>query len=236
VREKENHRLEYENEKKSQQIDNTLFILLILIISFAAYYQYNRRKRETLKAQHRKAQQLKEESYKRSLAYIEENKKRIVELEQELSQASFTNSALQKQLKEQKELIFLETRQAEIKQAKHQEAKERIKETSIYRTLNRRLQDPMGRVFITSEEWELIEEVIQHEHPSFIEKLKEIHPFNPYEQQLCLLIKMNFSPSAISKLLQRPKETITSTRRRLFKRIFKEQGKPEEWDSFIHSL
>ena len=73
-------------------------------------------------------------------------------------------------------------------------------------------------------------------YPTFIEKLNDIYPFNPYEIQICLLIKMDFSPSAIAKLLERPKETITSTRRRLYNRIFKEKGKPENWDAFIRSL
>ena len=236
LREKENHRLEYEIEKKEELIGYILFLLLILSATLAIHYQYSRRKRGELRLQNLKMQQLKEDSYKRSQEYIEKNKLLIAELEQELKQASATNSISQKQLSEQKELAMLETRQAEIKQIEHQRANERVKNSAIYKTLSKRLLDPTGKVFITDEEWDEIREAIIKDYPTFLDKLNDIYPFNPYEIQICLLIRMDFSPSAIAKLLERPKETITSTRRRLYNRIFKEKGKPENWDMFIRSL
>lgn len=236
LREKENITLVNQNKEKEKQIIYVILIMLLLLASFAIYYQYSRRKREELKLQNLKIQKLKEESYKNSQEYIAKNMLRIAELENELNQIATTNSTLQKQLAEQQELIKLETRQAEIKQSAQHKAKERIKNTAIYQTLNKRLLDPMGNIFVTDEEWEEIKTTILEECPTFIEKLNDIYPFNPYEIQICLLIKMDFSPSAIAKLLERPKETITSTRRRLYNRIFKEKGKPENWDDFIRSL
>ena len=236
LREKENHRLEIKNKEKERQIILIFWITLLLSASFIIYYQYSRRKREELKLQNLKLQHLKNEIYKKSQSYIENNMQRIAELEKEISKISVTNEALQKQLLEQKELIKLETRQAEIKQGEHEKTKAYIKDTKIYHTLWKRLQDPKGIAFITDTEWKEIKLVMLNYYPTFIEKLNDIYPFNPYEIQICLLIKMDFSPSAIAKLLERPKETITSTRRRLYNRIFKEKGKPENWDAFIRSL
>ena len=236
LREKENQRLEIKNKEKERQIILIFWITLLLSASFIIYYQYSRRKREELKLQNLKLQHLKNEIYKKSQSYIENNMQRIAELEKEISKISVTNETLQKQLLEQKELIKLETRQAEIKQVEHEKAKKRIKDTTIYRTLWKRLQNPKGIVFVTDEEWEEIRKVILEDYPTFIEKLNDIYSFNPYEMQICLLIKMDFTPSAIAKLLKRPKETITSTRRRLYNRIFMEKGKPENWDAFIRSL
>lgn len=236
LREKENHQLENEIEKKEKLIGNILFFLLMLSASFAIYYQYSRRKRGELKLQNLRIQQLREESYKESQEYIEKNRLRIAELEQELEKASATNSTLQKELSEQRELAMLEARQAELKQIERQRANERIKDSSIYITLNKRLLNPMGKIFVTDEEWQEIREVIIKESPTFFDKLNDIYPLNPYEMQICILIRMDFPPSAIAKLLERPKETITSTRRRLYNRIFKEKGKPENWDTFIRSL
>ena len=153
-----------------------------------------------------------------------------------MEKASATNSTLQKELSEQRELAMLEARQAELKQIERQRANERIKDSSIYITLNKRLLNPMGKIFVTDEEWQEIREVIIKESPTFFDKLNDIYPLNPYEMQICILIRMDFPPSAIAKLLERPKETITSTRRRLYNRIFKEKGKPENWDTFIRSL
>lgn len=72
--------------------------------------------------------------------------------------------------------------------------------------------------------------------PDFFEKLNEVYTFNEFQLHVCMLVKAHFSLSEIARLTERPKETIASTRRRLYTRIFREKGKPKEWDAFIHSL
>ena len=81
-----------------------------------------------------------------------------------------------------------------------------------------------------------MEDTLKETCSGFFEKLSEIYTFNEFQLRVCMLIKAHFSPSEIAKLTERPKETITSTRRRLYARIFQEKGKPEDWDNFIISL
>lgn len=236
LREQENLKLKTENEKKTHYILYSLTAFIIGVVFFFVYRQYNKRKRQQLKFQLQRVKQLKEESYKKSRLFIENNSIQIQRLEQELNNVTSINENLRKKLQEQKELLYHEIRQAEIEQNRRERTKNMLQDSDIYRVFKKRLLDPKGKVFVTTDEWMVIERVIRDACPDFFEKLSSIYDFNDYELRVCMFVKFGFSPSEIAKLTERPKETITSTRRRLYKRIFNIKGKPEEWDNFIHSL
>lgn len=56
------------------------------------------------------------------------------------------------------------------------------------------------------------------------------------EVKVCLLIKIGLSPQQIATITIRSKQAITSIRKRLYKKVFNEEGSTEQWDSFIHNL
>lgn len=236
LREKENNRLKDENQKKADYILYGLMVFIVSIALFFAYHQYNKRKNQQLKYQLQRAEQIKEENYRKSRQFIEENKMRIQKLEEELNHVNVANEILRKEIQDQKELLHQETRRAEIEQGKREQAQKALSGSDIYRLLKTRLLDPQGRIFVTTEEWQIMEDTLKETCPGFFEKLSEIYTFNEFQLRVCMLIKAHFSPSEIAKLTERPKETIASTRRRLYARIFQEKGKPEDWDNFIISL
>lgn len=236
LREKENNRLKDENQKKADYILYGLMVFVVSIALFFAYHQYNKRKNQQLKYQLQRAEQIKEENYRKSRQFIEENKMRIQKLEEELNHVNVANEILRKEIQDQKELLHQETRRAEIEQGKREQAQKALSDSDIYRLLKTRLLDPQGRIFVTTEEWQIMEDTLKETCPGFFEKLSEIYTFNEFQLHVCMLIKAHFSPSEIAKLTERPKETIASTRRRLYARIFQEKGKPEDWDNFIISL
>lgn len=236
LREKENNRLKDENQKKADYILYGLMVFIVSIALFFAYHQYNKRKNQQLKYQLQRAEQIKEENYRKSRQFIEENKMRIQKLEEELNHVNVANEILRKEIQDQKELLHQETRRAEIEQGKREQAQKALSGSDIYRLLKTRLLDPQGRIFVTTEEWQIMEDTLKETCPGFFEKLSEIYTFNEFQLHVCMLIKAHFSPSEIAKLTERPKETIASTRRRLYARIFQEKGKPEDWDNFIISL
>lgn len=236
LREKENNRLKDENQKKADYILYGLTVFIVSIALFFAYHQYNKRKNQQLKYQLQRAEQIKEENYRKSQQFIEENKMRIQKLEEELNHVNVANEILRKEIQDQKELLHQETRRAEIEQGKREQAQKALSGSDIYRLLKTRLLDPQGRIFVTTEEWQIMEDTLKETCPGFFEKLSEIYTFNEFQLRVCMLIKAHFSPSEIAKLTERPKETITSTRRRLYAQIFQEKGKPEDWDNFIISL
>ena len=56
------------------------------------------------------------------------------------------------------------------------------------------------------------------------------------EYQICLLLKIELTLADIAVLVHREPSTITMSRKRLFKKMFKKEGKAEELDSFIRSI
>lgn len=236
LREKENNRLKDENQKKADYILYGLTAFIAAIAIFFAYHQYNKRKNQQLKYQLQRAEQIKEENYRKSQQFIAENKIRIQKLEEELNHVNFANEILRKDIQNQKELLHQETQRAEIEQGKREQAQKALSDSDIYQLLKKRLLDSQGRVFVTTEEWQIMEDTLKGTCPGFFEKLNGIYTFNEFQLHVCMLIKIHFSPSEIAKLTERPKETIASTRRRLYARIFQEKGKPEDWDNFIFSL
>lgn len=236
LREKENIRLRDENEQKTLYIFSSLAAFIIAVASFFAYRQYSKRKQEQLKFQLQRVKKLEEDNYKKSRLFIENNNTRIKELEEELNSATSANEDLRKALQEQKELLYHETRQAEISQEMSEQAKSVLHNTSIYLLLKEKLLDPKGKVSVTTNEWIIMEDTLRDVYQDFFDKLNDIYSFNQYELRVCILVKYGFAPSEIAKITDRPKETITSTRRRLYNRIFHVKGKPEDWDNFILSL
>lgn len=236
LKEKENNRLKFENERKTHYIIYCLIAAVISIVSLFVYYQYSKRKQQELKFQLQRSRQLEEEIYKKNRLFIENNNIRIKNLEKELSLTAAANEKLRKELQDQKELLCHDVRQAQIEQNRREQAENTLQNSDIYKRLKQRLLDPTGKIFITADEWESIEGVLKDTYPHFLEKLSEIYNFKHSEQCICMLIKANFSPSEIAKFTNRLKETITSTRRRLFERIFQKKGKPGDLDQFIRSL
>ena len=94
----------------------------------------------------------------------------------------------------------------------------------------------LSETFIPSSKWEELETIINDIHNGFINKLSEICKLNTFEKQVCLLLKINTTPTHIAKLTNHSKEAVSATRRRLYKKFFGQKGTPQQWDDFIGSL
>lgn len=53
---------------------------------------------------------------------------------------------------------------------------------------------------------------------------------------VCLLLKIELKPIYIALLTNRERNTISSIRKRLYKRAFGKDVEPKKWDEFIRSL
>lgn len=88
----------------------------------------------------------------------------------------------------------------------------------------------------TEEEWKELFNTVDVIYDGFVNKLYKIHDFTDFELQVCLLIKINISPSDMAIITNHSRESISATRRRLYEKVFKRKGKPKSWDKFIMSL
>lgn len=236
LREKENNLLKAENEQKQKLIYTIIAVSLIIFALLFARLQYIKRKKLQLNLQLEKLQHLKKEQYRKSARYIENNEREKKELEQKLQEAGHENNALRTRLQEQIEMTLCASKQAEIELARRKQADATLMESDIYKYIQKQLCTTVSKRLLSNNNWKALEEVINSVYSDFTENLNNLCNLNEHEYHVCLLIKINISPTDIAKLTAHSKEAITSTRRRLYKKVFCKDGSPKEWDDFINSL
>ena len=237
LREKANKQLTAQNKQKQNLIIIISLISLFALVLLFAYLQYARRKNLQLKTQLEKLEQLRDEQYRKSDQFIEENKRKIEVLEQKLQEASLANNALKLQLEEQIEMTLCANRQAEIELTRRKQAGSVLFESEIYKYIQKQLNTTkVSKNLLSNKDWKELEETINAIYKDFTENICKLCKLNEHEYHICLLIKINKSPIDIAKLTAHSKEAITSTRRRLYEKVFRKKGSPKDWDDFIHSL
>lgn len=234
LREKENVLLKAINTRRGIAIACILAIGFILAALAFAYLQYSRRKRLLLSMQLDNLRRLKEEQCRKSLQFIEEDRKFVEELENRLQNADQINNSLRIQLHKQKEMILYANKQVEIELSEREMAQTTLLNSDIYNLFSGQIQTGICR--ITEEDWTALEDAVNDAYSGFSGSLRKLYPFSSYELHICLLIKINIQPVDMAKLTNHTKEAISATRRRLYEKVFLEKGSPKQWDEFILSL
>lgn len=108
-----------------------------------------------------------------------------------------------------------------------------FKSTAIYRKICHSLQSKKGLDEET--QMELVQTFNTY-YPSFSSKLSELCHVSRQNYIICILIKLQFSPSDISLLTFKSKQAISSARQRMYAKAFGKKGRPEQWDEIIMSL
>ncbi|MCR5755799.1 MAG: hypothetical protein K6G30_13425 [Acetatifactor sp.] len=85
----------------------------------------------------------------------------------------------------------------------------------------------------TTDEWEHFQIMMDTLFSSFVQQLISVFHLSTQEIRVCLLVKAQFKPMEIAILTAHSKEAITSTRRRLYKKITGKSGTPEQLDKLI---
>lgn len=231
LREKENARLKIESNRKTQFI---IYFLLLGVVLGIIYQQYNRRKRLLLIIRLNKSERLKEEQYRKSSLFIEENRKKIIELERKLQDADYTNSELKERLLKEQEMVFYAQKRAEIDADEQREKWVKLFKSDIYCYIQQQIKSENYKMDDTK--WELLEKTVNEIYESFTEKLNSVYKLSHYELQVSLLIKANIQPVDIAKLTNHTKPSVSLVRRRLYEKFFNKKGEPKMWDEFIVSL
>ena len=89
----------------------------------------------------------------------------------------------------------------------------------------------------TFEDWRDLKILINHEIPSFYDTLNaETNKLNDFEYDVCVLLRLQFSPANIAKLKKCTPAYITQIRRAVYKKIFQNEGRADDLDEYILSL
>ena len=85
----------------------------------------------------------------------------------------------------------------------------------------------------SEDEWRQFQTMIDRNCDGFSQRLSSVYKLSTQELRVCLLLKANFKPTEIAVLTVHSKEAITSTRRRLYKKMTGHDGTPEMLDDLI---
>lgn len=113
------------------------------------------------------------------------------------------------------------------------EVEQEFFESDYYQGLLRDLSE--GRRLVR-EDWEEMERRLNGVYPNFTKHLLSLYPMSEVEFQISLLVKLRVSPKCIAGVLMKDVSSVSSTRSRLYRKIFNKAGSSKDWDDFVLSL
>lgn len=214
-------------EKKAAQ--RMIFIYQVIIIFFLtiAIFIFIF-KREKIKK--KRLTELKEEQYKRSQQYIENNNKQIFQLTETLHSKQEEMSEVERQLYEARKLMLeMENRQILEKQGTILLLEKDFHNSSIYIRIHRE-----DDIQLSPSEWEELHQLIDATYPDFTNRLIRLYPQISIEEiHICYLVKMQLSIKKIAFIMHITSSGVSQCRRRLYKKFTGEPQNTEKFDRFI---
>lgn len=214
-------------EKKAAQ--RMIFIYQVIIIFFLtiAIFIFIF-KREKIKK--KRLTELKEEQYKRSQQYIENNNKQIFQLTETLHSKQEEMSEVERQLYEARKLMLeMENRQIFEKQGTILLLEKDFHNSSIYIRIHRE-----DDIQLSPSEWEELHQLIDVTYPDFTNRLIRLYPQISIEEiHICYLVKMQLSIKKIAFIMHITSSGVSQCRRRLYKKFTGEPQNTEKFDRFI---
>lgn len=214
-------------EKKAAQ--RMIFIYQVIIIFFLtiAIFIFIF-KREKIKK--KRLTELKEEQYKRSQQYIENNNKQIFQLTETLHSKQEEMSEVERQLYEARKLMLeMENRQIFEKQGTILLLEKDFHNSSIYIRIHRE-----DDIQLSPSEWEELHQLIDATYPDFTNRLIRLYPQISIEEiHICYLVKMQLSIKKIAFIMHITSSGVSQCRRKLYKKFTGEPQNTEKFDRFI---
>ena len=204
--------------------------ILVYAVLFIVTVQSSRRKVLALQERLDKVRALQELQQAQSRQNIDQNEAKIRELETLLQKLGDENSLLRLELEEKKATLDYNNKVAIIENEKRQQAETIIFTSSIYHRIQKYLNS--GRS-LGHEDWAELSEGV---YTGFTEKLYSLYRMTEQDYHVSLLIKVRVQPKDIALLTAHSKESVASTRSRLYQKVFGQKGSSKDWDDFVLSL
>jgi hypothetical protein len=176
---------------------------------------------------------MKEEQEASSSQRIAYNKERILELENLLQKIGDENSMLKLELEEKKAHLDYTNKVAMIENEKREQAETVIFGSDVYLRMQNSLNE--GRM-MDETDWQALSDLVNRVYSGFTEKLYELYNLSSQDYRVSLLIKVRVQPKDIAILTAHSKESVASTRSRLYSKVFGKKGSSKDWDEFILSI
>ena len=217
--------------------ERELFLLVICAVTYITLFivtvQNSRRKILSLQDRLEKIRRMKEEQEASSSQRIAYNKERILELENLLQKIGDENSMLKLELEEKKAHLDYANKVAMIESEKREQAETVIFGSDVYLRMQNSLNE--GRM-MDEADWQALSDLVNRVYSGFTEKLYELYNLSSQDYRVSLLIKVRVQPKDIAILTAHSKESVASTRSRLYSKVFGKKGSSKDWDEFILSI
>ncbi|MBO4719078.1 MAG: hypothetical protein J5658_04295 [Prevotella sp.] len=207
--------------------------ILVYAVLFIVTVQSSRRKVLALQERLDKVRALQELQQAQSRQNIDQNEAKIRELETLLQKLGDENSLFRLELEEKKATLDYNNKVAIIENEKRQQAETVIFTSNIYHRIQSSLNS--GRS-LGHEDWSELSEVVNSVYTGFTEKLYSLYRMTEQDYHVSLLIKVRVQPKDIALLTAHSKESVASTRSRLYQKVFGQKGSSKDWDDFVLSL
>ncbi len=207
--------------------------LVVYALLFAVTVQSSRRKVTAMEERLNKVRALQARQQAQSEQSIAQNEAKIRELESLLKKLGDENSLLRLELEEKKLALTYNNKVAKIEQEKRQQAETAIFASDIYQ----RLQDSLNSGHcLTNADWMKLTTLVDSIYTGFTEKLYGLYRMTEQEYHVSLLIKLRIQPKDIALLTAHSKESVATTRSRLYQKVFGRKGSSKDWDDFLFTL
>ncbi|MBR4729053.1 MAG: hypothetical protein IK075_02195 [Prevotella sp.] len=207
--------------------------ILVYAVLFIVTVQSSRRKVLALQERLDKVRALQELQQAQSRQNIDQNEAKIRELEMLLQKLGDENSLLRLELEEKKATLDYNNKVAIIENEKRQQAETVIFTSNIYHRIQKYLNS--GRS-LGHEDWSELSEIVNSVYTGFTEKLYSLYRMTEQDYHVSLLIKVRVQPKDIALLTAHSKESVASTRSRLYQKVFGQKGSSKDWDDFVLTL
>ena len=219
------------NELLTIMTSRELFLIIfgtaIYIVLFIVTVQNSRRKILSLQDRLDKVRAMQEQYD------IEGNERKMAELESLIQKLGDENSMLRLELEEKKARLDYDNKVALIEQEKRQQAEPVIFGSEVYKRMKSLLDE--GRS-MKEEDWRELEQTVNSVYSNFTGRLYSLYKMTPQDYHVSLLVKVRLQPRDIALLTAHSKESVASTRSRLYQKVFGEKGSSKDWDDFILTL
>ena len=206
---------------------------LTYVVLFVVTVQNSRRKILLLRERLNKVHAMQEEQQAKSVSSIGLNNQKIAELESLLKKLGDENSLLRLELEEKKATLYYNNKVAMLENEKRQQAETVIFSSDIYHRIQECLN---GGRSLSHHDWTALAEMVNSIYTGFTEKLYSLYRMSEQDYHVSLLIKVRVQPKDIALLTAHSKESVASTRSRLYQKVFGQKGSSKDWDDFILSL
>ena len=207
--------------------------IVLYTVLFVVTVQNSKRKVLALQERLDKVRALQESQEAQSQQSIAQNEAKIRELETLLQKLGDENSLLRLELEEKKATLDYNNKVAIIENEKRQQAETVIFSSDIYH----RIQDCLnGGRSLTHSDWTALAEMVNSIYTGFTEKLYSLYRMSEQDYHVSLLIKVRVQPKDIALLTAHSKESVASTRSRLYSKVFGKKGSSKDWDDFVLTI